>query len=49
MKPYFQHESTTIYRGDCRDMSYIPDESIQCVVTSPPYWGLDESDYPYHR
>lgn len=18
----------------------LPDESVQCVVTSPPYWGL---------
>lgn len=30
----------TIYHGDSRDMKEIPDESIQCVVTSPPYWGL---------
>ncbi len=30
----------TIYQGDCRDMSEIPDESVQCFVTSPPYWGL---------
>jgi DNA modification methylase len=27
--------------GDVRSrMSEIPDRSIQCVVTSPPYWGL---------
>lgn len=26
---------------DCREaMRELPDESIQCVVTSPPYWGL---------
>jgi DNA modification methylase len=30
----------TIYNGDARDMSELPDNSIQCVVTSPPYWGL---------
>lgn len=30
----------TIYCGDGRDMSEIPDEVVQCVVTSPPYWGL---------
>jgi len=29
------------YIGDCCDlMRQIPDESIHCVVTSPPYWGL---------
>jgi DNA modification methylase len=27
--------------GDCRDMlKTIPDKSIHCCVTSPPYWGL---------
>lgn len=27
--------------GDCRDvLKSLPDESVQCCVTSPPYWGL---------
>ena len=27
--------------GDCRDaLAQLPDESVHCVVTSPPYWGL---------
>lgn len=27
--------------GDCRELlRQIPDESVQCVITSPPYWGL---------
>lgn len=27
--------------GDCREkLKELPDESIDCVVTSPPYWGL---------
>lgn len=27
--------------GDCRELlREIPDESVQCCVTSPPYWGL---------
>ncbi|MBF6560999.1 MAG: site-specific DNA-methyltransferase [Candidatus Binataceae bacterium] len=30
--------------GDARDLSFVPDESIQLVVTSPPYWTLKE--YP---
>ena len=30
-----------ILTGDCVEMlSTEPDESVQCVVTSPPYWGL---------
>lgn len=31
----------TIKNGDCRTvLKEMPSESIQCVVTSPPYWGL---------
>jgi DNA methylase len=31
----------TIAPGDCRAvLPTLPDESVQCVVTSPPYWGL---------
>ena len=31
----------TILIGDCREMlSVLPDESIHCCVTSPPYFGL---------
>ena len=27
--------------GDCRTLlPQIPDDSIDCCVTSPPYWGL---------
>jgi DNA modification methylase len=27
--------------GDCREvLRALPDESVHCVVTSPPYWGL---------
>jgi DNA modification methylase len=30
-----------ILKGDCRDMlRTLPDESVHCVVTSPPYFGL---------
>ena len=31
----------TIYKGDCLSrLRDIPSGSVQCVVTSPPYWGL---------
>jgi DNA modification methylase len=38
--PYYQDNLITIYNKDCRQMSDLSDESVQCVVTSPPYWGL---------
>ena len=37
---YYQDHHTTLYNKDCRAMAELPDESVQCVVTSPPYWGL---------
>ena len=34
-----------ILKGDCRDvLSTLPDDSVHCVVTSPPYWGLRSYD-----
>ena len=33
--------STLYYGADVRDsLKTLPDQSVQCVVTSPPYWGL---------
>lgn len=33
--------SVRILTGDCRDvLRTLPDESVHCVVTSPPYFGL---------
>ena len=35
MEPYILHV------GDCREtLARIPDQSVNCVVTSPPYFGL---------
>lgn len=34
---------TTFHRlinGDARDLSFLPDDSVHLVVTSPPYWNL---------
>ena len=31
----------TLLQGDCRNvLATLPDESVQCCITSPPYWGL---------
>lgn len=36
-----------ILEGDCRDvLRTLPDESVHCVVTSPPYFGLRDYDVP---
>ena len=33
--------TVTILKGDCREvLRTLPNESVHCVVTSPPYWGL---------
>lgn len=33
--------STQIIVGDClEELKKLPDESVNCCVTSPPYWGL---------
>lgn len=33
--------SVRILVGDVREqLRTLPDESVQCIVTSPPYWGL---------
>jgi len=34
-------EVNKIYQGDCLDiLKTFPDESIDMVITSPPYWAL---------
>jgi len=33
--------------GDSRkELSFIEDNTFQCCITSPPYWGLRDYDYP---
>jgi DNA modification methylase len=31
-----------LHQGDARDLSFVADESVHLVVTSPPYWTLKE-------
>ena len=38
-EPYFSNPVATLYQADARSLP-LPDASVQCVVTSPPYWGL---------
>ena len=40
--PAYQEDGVTVYLGDAREvMADLPAESVDCVVTSPPYWGLE--------
>jgi len=41
MTPHYADDWLTVYHGDARAvMAELPAESVHCVVTSPPYWGL---------
>lgn len=41
MNPWLDDGDLKIYVGDCRDvLKQLPEESVHCVVTSPPYFGL---------
>jgi len=31
-----------LYCHDARDLSFVPDESVHLIVTSPPYWTLKQ-------
>jgi DNA modification methylase len=38
---YWETENGTLYNGECLDvLKTLPDESVNCVITSPPYWAL---------
>ena len=38
-------EESTIFEGDALAvLEQLPSESVQCIVTSPPYWGLRDYD-----
>lgn len=39
--PYYQDDYVTLYHGDALEQaSKLPDGSVDCIVTSPPYYGL---------
>ena len=55
MTLYYQDDHVTLYHGDCMDvMASLPAESVDAIVTSPPYamqrkstyGGIPEKDYP---
>ena len=38
--PPFDETRHRLRLGDARDLSWLPNESVHLVVTSPPYWTL---------
>jgi DNA modification methylase len=41
MTPFVSDTDFTLYVGDVREvLRELPAQSVHCVVTSPPYWGL---------
>ena len=39
------HWKNEIINGDCREiLRALPEKSVHCVVTSPPYWKLRDYD-----
>src|SRR5271165_2759290 len=38
----YSKTSHRLYAADARNLSFLPNESVQLVVTSPPYWTLKE-------
>lgn len=41
MRPYLEDPDFTLWNGDALEvLRELPDESVNCCVTSPPYWGL---------
>jgi len=40
-KVYYETKSGILYNGNVLEvLRVLPDNSVDCVVTSPPYWGL---------
>lgn len=47
IQPYFQDHALTIYHGHALEvLKTLPDGSVNCCVTSPPYWGLRDYGIP---
>ena len=45
--PAYRDQAVTVYAGDVRAVrASLPDASVDCSVTSPPYWGLRDYGIP---
>jgi len=59
-QPYYSDNLATLFAGDCREvLRELPAESVQCVVTSPPYdhlrtyggfeWDFEDTAHQLYR
>lgn len=40
-EPYYRDPSVTLWLGDAKQvLAQMPEDSVDCIVTSPPYYGL---------
>jgi site-specific DNA-methyltransferase (adenine-specific) len=51
-KPYYHDDFVDIYNADSADLSFLPEQSVQLIVTSPPYnlgkdYGTARDDATY--
>lgn len=47
MRPHYSDDQITLWHGDALDvLRTMADESVDCVVTSPPYYGLRDYGVP---
>jgi DNA modification methylase len=45
--PAYRDDRVTVYLGDARQvLAELPGGSVDCCVTSPPYWGLRDYRLP---
>ncbi len=47
MSAFYRDDAVTLYAGDALTvLRSLPDASVNCCVTSPPYYGLRDYDHP---
>ncbi|SCL12798.1 hypothetical protein GA0074694_0001, partial [Micromonospora inyonensis] len=47
MTPYYADDTVTLHHGDSLTvLRALPSGSVNCVVTSPPYYGLRDYGEP---
>lgn len=50
MKLLYDYDGAVVYHGDSRHMTALPDESVDMVITSPPYWNArDYATWPTYE
>src|SRR5215218_2445905 len=53
LAPYYHDDLVAVYHADATDLSFLAEQSVQLIVTSPPYnlgkdYGTARDDATYH-